>query len=350
MRAGGGMEREEQARRIQNVCLMVLAALATGFVLFWLRNVMIPFVLAVFIANGLGPLVDVQIARLHFPRILAVFFTLVLAIAALAVVALFVSSSLRELTENASVYQRQIEQLVERVLTSSWMDRLEISERTDPEDLRSLIPIDQLRPMLLGTTNAIFDLLGKGFIVSIFLLFLLLGEAVPSVGTRADIQHKVRRYIVVQGALSLTTGVLVGGILALLGVPLAMVFGLCAFLLNFIPSIGSVIATLLPLPVVLVSPEITPTVAVLAIVLPALVQVSIGNVISPKVMGDSLDLHPVAILLALMVWGALWGVVGMLLATPITAVMRMLFQRMELTQPVADLLAGRPRESARASA
>jgi AI-2 transport protein TqsA len=119
-----------------------------------------------------------------------------------------------------------------------------------------------------------------------------------------------------------------------------MVFGLFAFLLNFIPSVGSLIATLLPLPVVLMNPEISPTIGVLAIVLPGLVQLAIGNVISPKVMGDSLELHPVTILLALMIWGTLWGLVGMLLATPITAVLKMLLERMELTRPLARLMAG----------
>ena len=74
--------------------------------------------------------------------------------------------------------------------------------------------------------------------------------------------------------------------------------------------------------------------------LPAALQFVVGNVITPKVMGDSLDLHSVTILLALMVWGSLWGVVGMLLATPITAVMRMLLERLETTRPVARLMAG----------
>ena len=102
--------------------------------------------------------------------------------------------------------------------------------------------------------------------------------------------------------------------LSALGVDLALVFGLFAFLLNFIPNIGSVIATLLPLPVVMFNPEITPSTAALALTLPAAVQLTIGNFIEPKLMGTSLDLHPVSILMALVVWGTLWGIVGMLLA------------------------------------
>ena len=143
-----------------------------------------------------------------------------------------------------------------------------------------------------------------------------------------------------QTLISMATGLLVGGVLTLLDVPLAMVFGLFAFLLNFIPSIGSIIATLLPVPVVLVSPEVSSGAATLAIALPAAIQFVVGNIISPKVMGDSLQLHPVTILLALTVWGSLWGIVGMLLATPITAVMRMLLERLEATRPLARLMAG----------
>ncbi|MEE2672729.1 MAG: AI-2E family transporter [Myxococcota bacterium] len=327
-------------RGIQNVCLMILAAVAVGFVLVWFRSVLIPFVLAVFVAYGLAPVIEIQTSRLRVPRPLAVLMTLLLGIVLLSTAGGLVSTSIQQLSENADSYQAQIEQTVEKVLDSPLVATL-APGFADELNFREIVPTRQLGAVLLGTTNAIVDLLSKGLIVLVFLFFLLSGEsAVRSRGVRAEVEAKIRRYIVIQGALSAATGILVGGILALLGVPLAMVFGLFAFLLNFIPNVGSAIATLLPLPVVLMNPEISSGVAVLAILLPALVQFTIGNVISPKVMGDSLELHPVTILLALMVWGALWGVVGMLLATPITSVLKMLLERMPLTQPLARLMAG----------
>jgi len=326
--------------RIQNVCLMILAAVAVGFVLFWFRAVLIPFVLAVFVAYGMGPVIEIQTDRLRVPRPMAVLVTLLLGVFLLMMAGGLVSSSVRQLSTHTDVYQRQIEQLVERGASSPLVERF-APDLAEDLDLRALIPTDQLGSIVVGTTNAIVDLLSNGLIVLIFLFFLLSGEAaVRSQGVRADVETKIRRYILVQGVLSAATGLLVGGVLSVLGVPLAMMFGLFAFLLNFIPSIGSIIATLLPVPVVLVSPDISPTVATLAIAIPAMIQFVIGNVLSPKIMGDSLELHPVTILLALMVWGALWGIVGMLLATPITAVMRMLFERMELTRPLGDLMAG----------
>ena len=160
-------------------------------------------------------------------------------------------------------------------------------------------------------------------------------------GIPAQDMMRVKRYLMTQAAVSAATGILVGTVLALLGVDLALVFGLFAFLLNFIPSVGSIIATLLPLPVVLFSPDVTTLTAVLAIAIPGSIQLTIVIIITPKVMGDSLDLHPVVILLALILWGTIWGIVGMLLATPITAVMKILFERLEVTRPLAGALAGR---------
>ena len=326
--------------RIQNICLMILAGVAIGFVLFWFRAVLIPFVLAVFVAYGLSPLIELQHTRLRIPRPLAVLATLLLGGLLLAMMGSLVSTSIRQLSENADVYQQQIEQLAEQVITSPLFARLAPDFGTN-WNVRSLIPTEQLSAAIVATTNAIVELLSKGLIVLIFLFFLLSGDSgVRKAGVRADVETKIRRYLVIQATLSAATGILVGSVLGLLGVPLAMVFGLFAFLLNFIPSVGSIIATLLPLPVVLVSPDISPTFAVLAIALPAGIQFGIGSVLSPKIMGDSLDLHPVTILLALMVWGALWGIVGMLLATPITAVMKMLFERIDLTRPLAGLMAG----------
>ncbi|CAE7818256.1 unnamed protein product [Symbiodinium microadriaticum] len=80
---------------------------------------------------------------------------------------------------------------------------------------------------------------------------------------------------------------------------------------------------------------------VLVISLSSAVQIISGNVIEPRMMGDSFDVHPIAILLALMFWSLVWGMIGMFLAVPMTAVMKILFAKFEMTKPLADLLAGR---------
>ncbi len=328
---------------IQTICLLVLSALAVAAALYWLAQVMVPFVLAVFIAYGLSPLVDLSVRRLRFPRPLAVAGTLALAFLLLLLVGGLVSASVGQLASNADAYQAQLSTLLADVAARLPLDRFGV--RADIQlDPLSQIPASAVGNMLLATTNALVEILSQSSLVVIFVIFLLIGSGgrtAKVTGVWSEIESNVQRYLGTKAALSAATGVLVGLTLGLLGVDLALVFGLFAFLLNFIPSIGSVIATLLPLPVVLVSPELSTASAIMAIAIPGAIQLTIGNVLEPKIMGDTLDLHPVVILVMLIFWGILWGIPGMLLATPITAVLKILFGRLEQTRPLANLLAGR---------
>ncbi len=80
---------------------------------------------------------------------------------------------------------------------------------------------------------------------------------------------------------------------------------------------------------------------ILAVAIPAVIQFTIGNLVQPKLMGRTLNLHPVAILLSLIFFGAIWGIVGMFLATPITVVLRILLEKFEYTAPIANLIAAK---------
>jgi AI-2 transport protein TqsA len=208
------------------------------------------------------------------------------------------------------------------------------------EDLKTRIPgvVGRTFGTTVGTT---VSLLTTMVLVTIFVIFLLAGRNPHAIrqGIYAEIDQKIRSYLSTKILLSGLTGILVWVALAMLGLEMAGVFGLLAFLLNFIPSIGSVIATLLPIPIAIAQfGQLWPVIAVIAI--PGAIQMGIGNGLEPKLMGTELQLHPVAILLALSFWGLLWGPIGMLLAVPITASLRIVLLRFETTQPVAGLLAG----------
>lgn len=330
-------------QRVQTVCLVILTTIAAGAALAWLRPVMIPFVLAVFIAVSLRPLIDLQVLRLRLPRPLALLTTLVMSLVLLTTLGSLVSASVGQLSANAGLYSQQLGKLTEQVVASLPDD---LGRLAGEADLRQLLesPVQSVGRVLMGTTNAILDLLSKSLMVFLFVTFLLIGSATAEApAVWRDVRSNIERYLIAKAVISAATGLLVGAILSLLGVDLALVFGLLAFLLNFIPSLGSIIATLLPLPVVIVSPQISTGAAVAAIAIPGAIQLVIGNFLEPRIMGHRLDLHPVTVLLGLMVWGMLWGIVGMLLATPIIAVIRMLLARFEGSRPLADLMAGRLR-------
>jgi AI-2 transport protein TqsA len=282
-----------------------------------------------------------------------------------------------QLAENSEAYKARVEQMMVRAAEVLPLERLGLTEEhteqspagdgaasgADEEPgaevaaaqlsavearekaLRDLlrVPVNTVGGLLVATTRAIANILSNGLLVLVFAAFLLLGappQVSDATGVRGEIWASTRRYISATVLVSALTGVMVGFVLAVLNVELALVFGLLAFLLNFIPNIGSVIATLLPLPVVALSPHATLMRVLLVLALPGAVQFVLGNIVAPKLMGRSVKLHPVTVLLALIFWGVLWGVVGMFLAVPMTSVLRILLEKDEVTAPVARLMSG----------
>lgn len=346
---GSAGSTDEQARRAESrrndpawlttVSLMVLAAVAVAVALWYTRPVMVPFVLAIFIAYLVSPLVDLLRVRLKLPRIPAVVITLLVVSALLGLLGVLLTTSTRGLLNNIDLYRERIVALVERAFAVFDRFGVDLGQGALIQEIRDL----PLFSMVRNAAGTAFGLVTSGVLVLIFLIYLLMGRQPNRLrtGFYAEVDEKIRHFIVIKFVVSATTGLLVGIILTLFGLDLALVFGVMAFLLNFIPSVGSVFATFLPLPVALI--QFDSMLAVLAVILlPGLVQVIIGNFVEPMVMGEGLDLHPVTILLALVFWGLLWGPVGMILATPITAILRIVFARVDLMRPVAELLAGRP--------
>jgi AI-2 transport protein TqsA len=328
---------DEQATLV-TVSLVVLAGVAITMGLAFTRPVMVPLVVATIIYYLVSPIADALELKLRFTRWLSTFFVMVLVGAVLAAVALLFITSARGLLGSADVYQVKLLDAATQI--SGWLDRMGFVMSRDAL-VTAVSEIPTSRVMQAGPKFAI-ALLQNSVLVMLFVIFLLLGR------TRELIKHPVfrqidrdiRRYLVLKTLISLATGACIWVILTAFGIELALVFAVLTFVLNFIPSIGSIIATILPIPIALVQFEtMGPVIAI--IVLMTLVQMIIGNGIDPLLMGQNLNLSPVTILAALVFWGLLWGVVGMLLAAPLTAILRIVLAQFETTRPMSELLAGR---------
>jgi AI-2 transport protein TqsA len=323
---------------LRTASLLVLAAVAVTVALIYTRSVMIPFVLALFLSYLAAPLVDFMQVRLRLPRGVSVLFALLVVAGLVTLLGLMITYSTGGLIASVDIYREKITNFAE--VGFSVLDRfdIELGQEAIVDGLRQLPLLNMAR----RTAGTVVDFVSQGFLVLIFVIFLLLGRSPNQMryGIYAEIDAKVRRYIVTKVATSAATGILVGVILALFGLELAFVFGVLAFFLNFIPNIGSVVSTLLPLPLAIVQFDSVWMIAAVVLV-PGLVQMVIGNGIEPSLMGEGLDLHPVTILLALVFWGLVWGIVGMFLASPITAVLRIVLARFGMTRALAELMAGR---------
>lgn len=329
--------------RVITNCLVTLTVLAVGVALALLKPVLVPFVLAVLATYCLTPVVDFLARTARLPQPLAVLGAALIGLAALVVLGLLVKSLVGDMSQNLTGLQAQLRAFIERYKDRIQFESFGFVFDADTGRLVSMTG-DAGGRLVQALAVELTDVVSNGSLVLIFMAFLLLGRnthgSMPPTGFLAEIERTVRSFLLSMFTVSALTGLLVGGTLFALGVPYAGAFGFLAFLLNFIPTIGSVVATLLPVPVVLLS-DMSPVIKVLAIAVPGAIQIFLGNFVQPKLVGDSQGLHPVTIVLALLFFGMIWGVGGTILAVPLTAVTRLILERIESTRPVAELLAGR---------
>ena len=134
------------------------------------------------------------------------------------------------------------------------------------------------------------------------------------------------------------TGVVVFSLCSIFGIDFALFWAILGFLLNFIPSVGSIIASIPPILLSMIQLESWTSVALFAVIF-IVAQVLLGQVLEPKLMGSKLAVKPVAILLGLIFWGFLWGIPGMFLAAPLMALMRILASYFNFSRSFERLLA-----------
>lgn len=189
-----------------------------------------------------------------------------------------------------------------------------------------------------------------GLVLVFFLVLLMLAESFTwrgkldslSGGSRqwsdtvTAIGQRFRHYFLTRAMLGAATGALYAAYLALFGVELLLVWGLLAFLLNFVPTVGSLIAGILP--VIYVAATRDPTTALLIAGGLLVIEQIMGNYVDPKVLGRQLAISPLVILISLLLWSWVWGIVGALVAVPMTVLLIIVFAAVPALRPVGLLL------------
>ena len=300
--------------RIRTACLVIVAVGVVVAGLYVFSAALIPFVIAALFHFSLASVYDMQRCRWNFPRWVAVITTTLVGLivffglwaATIAAVAQLAASLPGYIEQSVEFIDRSIEHLPLGVFGMTTEEARAAMTANSGEGARDFIA----DTVVIG-----IDIVSSGVLVLIFLAFMLLGKAFgkgrPS-KLISEFESSVQKYLIAKFVISAGAGLIIGSIFALLGVEFAIAFGLLAFLMNFIPNIGSVVATLLPIPILLLG-DYSLTTVILALSLVAAVEFSVGNFIEPKVMGKSLGLHPVVVLLGLVVFGVVWGIPGMFL-------------------------------------
>jgi len=231
---------------LMTASLMVLAAVAIAVALIYTRKVMVPFVLAIFLMYLVSPIVDFLRVRLRVPKAISILVALLVVAGLLTLLGLLITTSVRGLAASAPIYGERFVSLAQGSL--SVLDRfgIDLSQGQVLSAIRELPLLNMVRQ----TAGGVVGLVSNGVLVLIFVIYLLAGRTPNELkrGFYAEADQKIRRYLVTKFSTSAATGILTGTILSLFGLDLALVFGVLAFFLNFIPSVGSIIATLLPIP------------------------------------------------------------------------------------------------------
>jgi predicted PurR-regulated permease PerM len=320
------------------VCLVVL-----GVVLRAAQSVILPLIVAWLLSYILGPVVT-RLTRWRIPTSAAVTVVVLLLFGLVYLGAVFLNARIGAFLDAYPKYQQQLQQVIDD-LAARW------NVKYNP--LETINWPEKVGAFLVRLSGSLFVFLSKLVMVIIFLVFMLLGKPyyryklraafAPRFASQIDslltsVSSEIGRYLSTQFLISFATGLLVWLVLLLIGVDFALTFGAAAFVLNFIPTIGSIIASIPPVLLALVEfyPRVWPGVMTLLALLA--IQMTIGNFISPKVMGDKLNLSPVVVLLSLVFWGWLWGVTGALLSVPIASAIKIFCANFEPLRPISILM------------
>ncbi|GAB4335979.1 MAG: AI-2E family transporter [Desulfobulbaceae bacterium] len=336
---------------------MVVFPIALVFILQTMSFILIPFLFALLFCYAIGLPMD-YLQEHHVPAIIRILLTLLLIAAMFWGLEKIIQKNLVNLVEAWPQYEEKFWVYANLVLAR--FDIPEEQARATIEGFFSSIGKEGLKPvtsMLQYLSGSFFSFMGNTFWVVLFVIFILSERdglarkivrgvgpqrAIDILDTMRRINRSVQQYLGLKTLISLLTGVLVAVALLLLQAPFPFLWGLLAFLLNFIPNIGSIVAGIPPILVTLFdSGSLTRT--LLVAVAFVVIQTVVGNFIEPKVLGKGLDLSPLVVLLSLLFWGWLWGIPGMLLSVPLTAAIKISLEQFDSTKPIAILLGDNPR-------
>lgn len=338
-----------QYPRLLAVALWAFVIFLTGYLLAVGQALLIPLVLAVFLwylVNTVAALFSrLRLGSWHPPRWLQFLASGLMLLLAVNLVVNIISNSVSDLVEAAPAYQENLWQLV-----AGLQARFDIIDV--PAGMGMLSELN-FAALIRSVATSFGNLVGNIGLIAIYMLFLFLEQrhfstklmaVVPTdSGQRRvrdlliQIDHDVRTYIGIKTLVSVVTSLASWAVMALVGLDFAAFWALLIFVLNFIPNIGSLIATTLPSLLALVQFETLVPFLIIAVGVGG-IQMVIGNVLEPNLMGRSLNVSPLAIILSLVIWGALWGIPGMFLCVPITVVVVIVLYNFDNTRWLALLM------------
>ena len=307
-------------------------------------SIVIPFLLAAFISIVASP-PFYWLQKKKIPKVAALLIVILLFIFFIFIIVLMIGTSINDFTTKIPFYESKLENQVDAVIT--WLnekgfteEKIELKEMFNPASILTLVG---------NALNEISGIFANGFLILLTVVFMLLEvSSLPvklkkafkdpdqSINRVQSIYNNINKYIAIKTWISLATGLLAAILCFIIGVVYPILWGMLAFVLNYIPTIGSLIA-LIP-PVLLTIVQIGPLEALIVLVGFVFINTIMGNILEPRMMGRGLGLSTLVVFLSLIFWGWVLGPVGMLLSVPLTIAIQIIFDSSEETKWIAVLL------------
>ena len=308
------------------------------------ESIIVPFLLAVFISIVTSP-PFFWLQKKGIPKGLALLFVILFFLLVISLIGVLIGTSVTDFTTKLPFYQAKLQDQTQAVIT--WLTEKKFIE-PDFKLSNAFNPASVLQ--IVGDTfNQVGNLFANGFLILLTVIFMMLeisglpvkfkkilSKPDESISRFQSVFQDINKYIAIKTWISLATGLLVYILLLIVGVDYAILWAVLAFALNFIPTIGSIIA-LIP-PTLLTIIQLGFGEAVVVLVGYVVINTIMGNILEPKFMGKGLGLSTLVVFLSLIFWGWILGPIGMLLSVPLTITIKIALDSSDETRWLAVLL------------
>ncbi|MFT6254581.1 MAG: putative PurR-regulated permease PerM [Granulosicoccus sp.] len=308
------------------------------------ESLLIPFFLSLFIAIICSPLL-VFLKRFRIPTGIAILLIVIMMVVVGFFIGAIVGSSVNSFTANIPEYQERLALLSSGL--QAWLSGWGIT--IDPQLWREMVNPSAALTMAGNTLTSFGNIMTDGFLILLTVIFILTeeinftdkfrhasGKSEKTLEALGRFTQSLNKYMAIKTLVSLATAVLVMIALAIIGVDYPILWGLLAFLLNFIPTFGSILAAVPP--VLLAVVQLGVGEAFIVAIFYVAVNVIVGSVLEPRFMGKGLDLSSLVVFLSLVFWGWILGPVGMLLSVPLTIMVKIALENSEDTRWIGVML------------
>lgn len=343
------MTGETRELRALLVVLWLAGVVLLVAVLIFAAEQLIPLAVAVMLWFLIDALADgiaaVPVFGRRLPLRWAIVIALLIIIGAGTLVVNVIAENVAAVAQNAAVYEENLQRLLHRVT-----DLFGLEEAPTFDQVFANIDIQGLIVRLAGTVG---NFAGNAGIVLVYVFFLMAEQQFFDAKLKAlfpdekkrervrsifmQMSSDVKKYIWIMTVVSVATGLISYVAMRIVGLDFAEFWAFLIFLLNYIPTIGSILGTAFPTLLALVQFETLGPFLFILVTIGA-TQVIVGNVVQPRLMGATLNISPLVVIVSLLAWGAIWGVAGMFLCMPITVILMIIFTYFRQTRPIAILL------------